>query len=323
MPRAFMVTNRNYGNGAFGRYIADTSYYVTDVSSGKRLSPSSWKRLKANEFIDELVAEAEGYPMFFEEENEKQKHVSLFIHGYNTDWVDSVASCNALWDSLYAGSNSLGVLVLFSWPSNGNVAGYLPDREDARETAPQLAELFVTLHDYLFAKQRLAAKSQDPTKFCKAKVSVIAHSMGNFVAQNALAAAAKRLNSPQLVTLIHQLAMVAADVDNDIFQDYKPLDSDGSLMANLCYRISALYTGLDQVLGASAGLKHFGTRRLGRSGLADPAGVYDNVCEFDVSPLVKNQGNIHSAVFQSEKALQLLRGILIGKDRKVLLSKLF
>ncbi len=39
--------------------------------------------------------------------------------------------------------------------------------------------------------------------------------------------------------------------------------------------------------------------------------------------VVKNQGNIHSAVFQSEKALQLLRGILIGRDRKVLLSKFF
>ena len=44
---------------------------------------------------------------------------------------------------------------------------------------------------------------------------------------------------------------------------------DGSLMANLCYRVGALYTGLDQVLGASARLKHFGTRRLGR--------MWDNV----------------------------------------------
>ena len=32
-------------------------------------------------------------------------------------------------------------------------------------------------------------------------------------------------------------------------------------------------TGLDQVLGASAGRKHFGARRLSRSGLADPSNV--------------------------------------------------
>ena len=52
---------------------------------------------------------------------------------------------------------------------------------------------------------------------------------------------------------------------------------DGSLMANLCYRVGALYTGLDQVLGASARLKHLGTRRLGRSGLADRNNAWDNV----------------------------------------------
>jgi hypothetical protein len=58
-------------------------------------------------------------------------------------------------------------------------------------------------------------------------------------------------------------------VDNDLFQKDKAETEDGPLMANLCYRISALYTGLDDVLGASAGLKHFGKRRLGRSGLED------------------------------------------------------
>ena len=57
--------------------------------------------------------------------------------------------------------------------------------------------------------------------------------------------------------------MVAADVDNDLFQNDRPQEDDGSLMSNLCYRIGALYTGLDEVLGASAGLKHFGKRRLG------------------------------------------------------------
>jgi hypothetical protein len=39
-------------------------------------------------------------------------------------------------------------------------------------------------------------------------------------------------------------------------------------MVNLTYRITGLYSGRDEVLGASAGLKQFGTRRLGRSGLA-------------------------------------------------------
>ena len=91
-------------------------------------------------------------------------------------------------------------------------------------------------------------------------------------------------------------------------------------MANVCYRISALYTGLDQVLGASAGLKHFGTRRLGRSGLADPTGVWDNVCEFDVTALVQGVPGTHSAVFESPSAMALLQSVLRGTDRKVIVD---
>ena len=211
---------------------------------------------------------------------------------------------------------AFGQLVLFTWPSNDHAYDYLPDREDARATAPDLAQVFIKLHDDIVTVQRATAVNGGNATPCRAKVSVIAHSMGNWVLQNALASAAKALNSPQLITLIHQCVMVAADVDNDIFQLSQPDDSDGSLMANLCYRICALYTGLDQVLGASAGLKHFGTRRLGRSGLADANCVYDNVWDYDVTKLLgANPKNVHSAVFETKKTMDLLKLILIGRDR--------
>jgi esterase/lipase superfamily enzyme len=158
------------------------------------------------------------------------------------------------------------------------------------------------------------------TAVCKAKISVIAHSMGIYMMQNALAIASKKLNNPQLVSLIHQLVMVAADVDKDLFQKGKPADNDGVLMSNLCYRISALYSGPDHVLGASAELKHFGTKRLGRSGLADAASVWDNICQFDLTSLIKGVASAHSAVFESPRAMALLRSILQGADRNVLLN---
>ena len=68
--------------------------------------------------------------------------------------------------------------------------------------------------------------------------------------------------------LINQLVMVAADVDNDLFEPNASDGSDGNALANLTYAITALYSGRDAVLGASADA-YFGTRRLGRSGLAD------------------------------------------------------
>jgi esterase/lipase superfamily enzyme len=102
--------------------------------------------------------------------------------------------------------------------------------------------------------------------------------MGNYVVENAMNVAWTRKNRPLLMSLINQFVMVAADVDNDLFRSGDTVqhgDSEG--IANLTYRVTAIYSGKDSVLGASAGLKHFGKRRLGRSGcvgyrLFHPAG---------------------------------------------------
>src|SRR4029077_17763771 len=170
------------------------------------------------------------------------------------------------------------------------------------------------LYDWLLKEQQAAIKSKgDPKKACKAKVSVIAHSMGNYLLQKAMAAAWTRKNQPLLASLINQLVMAAADVDNNLFDAGAPDNDDGGAMANLTYRITALYSGRDAVLGASAGLKHFGTRRLGRSGLPlrPPTGK-DNVWDVDCSsffPQDTGDMNIHSAYFDNQATLALMRDI--------------
>lgn len=314
----FMMSNRVQSGSQLGDDLAKSMAYFMAPDNAADLSQfATWQALDEKSFHDRLIAAAEAFPRFSDEENEKQKHVSLFVHGYNVSWQDAATRYADLNRRLYGGQNGLGILVLYTWPSNGSVAAYLPDREDARDSAPALADALVTLHDRIVHMQRVAAR--DPAFQCKAKISVIAHSMGNYVMQKALAIAAKKLNSPQLITLIHQLVMVAADVDNDLFQKDQPDASDGYLMSNLCYRIGALYTGLDSVLGASAGLKHFGTRRLGRSGLADAHNVRDNVFDFDITNHIEHN-NIHSAAFESSRSIELIRKILVGVDRKFLTS---
>jgi hypothetical protein len=127
--------------------------------------------------------------------------------------------------------------------------------------------------------------------------------------------------------LINQLLMVAADVDNDLFDTGAPDNSDGSAVDNLTYRITALYSGRDAVLGASAGLKHFGTRRLGRSGLAhEPPQVggppaTDNVWDVDCSsffPASVSGIDIHGAYFVTDGTITLMRQVLRGVDRSAL-----
>jgi esterase/lipase superfamily enzyme len=311
---ALMITNRNVAGNELGNRCDALRYFKSDKPKLHLLR--NWEEQTQTQFQKLILEIVDGFPEVPEEQNEKQKHISFFIHGYNNNWKESVDRYQGIQSKLFSGASGLGQLILFSWPSNDHANDYLPDRDDARKSAPGLAQVFVDLHDTIVKVQRATALKNGTATPCRDKVSVISHSMGNWVLQSAMASAAKRLNSPQLITLVHQCAMVAADVDNDIFQESQPDDSDGSLMANLCYRICALYTGLDQTLGASAGLKHFGTRRLGRSGLADRNAVYDNVWDHDVTELLgANPKNVHSAVFETKKTMDLLRLILIGRDR--------
>ena len=333
MNKVYMITNRKVRNNDLSDDLdgRETRHYTSTKTGNELCSLASWSAVSADEFQAQLAAEAAKFPDVDQDLNEQQRHVSLFVHGYNNTWQEAVKRYVKLRAGIFSGKKSLGIPVLFTWPSDGSVAAYLSDREDARASAPQLADVFVRLNEHLLRMQRAAAVSairngaleggkQDT--ICRAKVSVIAHSMGNYVVQKALAIAARKLNSPQLVTLVHQLVMVAADVDNDIFQIDQPEQSDGSLMANLCYRISALHSGLDQTLAASAGLKHFGTRRLGRSGLASASEVWDNVCSFNVTPLIENAGSsMHSAALDAPESLKLIKDILRGVDRRVLLDQ--
>jgi len=310
----FMVTNRNVAGNELGKHRDKVRYFQSDQSQLQSLK--NWEEVSADAFVQSVRDMVQQFPVVAEADNERQKHLSLFLHGYNNSWKDAMSRYRQIQSDLYSGTGGLGQLVLFTWPSDDATYAYLPDREDARTSAADLAQVFTVLHDTITKIQRSSSLRGGRADPCRAKVSVIAHSMGNYVLQKALASAAKSLNSPQLITLIHQCVMVAADVDHDLFQRSQPDETDGSLMANLCYRIGALYTGLDQVLGASAGLKHFGKRRLGRSGLADRTTVYDNIFDYDVTKLLgAKPKNVHSAVFENPKTMNLLRLILIGRDR--------
>ncbi len=315
MPKYWMITNRKVANSHLsGDRIAALSFFTAD--GGPIDDLSTWTPRTAKQFRTELTAAADDFQLFPDTAHEKQKHVTVFVHGYNNDWRDAARRYRQIADDLY-GPGGLGICVLFTWPSNGQTAHYLADREDARASGPALAHAFNTLYEHALLMQ---GKAADGTAVCKAKVSVIAHSMGNWVLQNALYYTWERHNKPLLVSLINQCVMVAADVDNDLFTGGEEITAGRSEgIANLCYRITALYSGKDTVLGVSAGLKHFGKRRLGRSGLADRAAVPDNVWDFDCSSLFPpKERDFHSGYFKSKAIQKVLANVLRGADRHLI-----
>ena len=324
MPKYWLISDRNNGGTWTDRNVAGLTYFVSDT---KPLSDiNNWSRVTGVQFQRLLRTATDGFPALPPGQNENQSHVTILIHGYNVSFESATGFYEKVCSSLYEGDDSLGLCILYDWPSVGQLLGYEPDRAHARECAPDLTNVLSTLYDWLMRNQQAAIKSKgDPKKACRAKVSVIAHSMGNYLLQKAMIAAWTRKNQPLLTSLINQLLMVAADVDNDLFDAGAPDNDDGSAIVNLTYRITALYSGRDAVLGASAGLKHFGTRRLGRSGLAHrPPSVTgppatDNVWDVDCSdffPQAVDGEAVHGAYF--DYTIDLMRKILRGIDRGVL-----
>jgi esterase/lipase superfamily enzyme len=335
MPKYWMLNDRD--KGGIGTSPNTTSegltYWVTDKTPLNVIG--NWTKVTANNFQTLLAAAADEFPAIPPGENLDQSHVTILVHGYNVSFDHSASFYENLCSKLFDGPNSLGLCILYDWPSWGNILGYEPDRARARECAPDLTNILSELFDWLIQKQADAinavqaqVKGQKPTtEPCKAKLSLIAHSMGNYLLQMAMADAWTRKNQPLLVSLINQLLMVAADVDNDLFDAGAPDNSDGSAIVNLTYRITALFSGRDEVLGASAGLKHFGTRRLGRAGLAHSPPLVtqppqtDNVWDVDCSsffPASVSGTDIHGAYFVTDGTIELMRQILRGVDRGVL-----
>lgn len=318
MPAYWMITDRAIVNGLPSSKQGPLKYFVSDKAPLDNFA--NWKPVSPKDFQTLLKAAADKFPALPPGANEDQSHVTFFVHGYNNGWQDAALRYQKIADDLYGGADGMGICISFDWPSYGSLLGYLPDRDHAKDCAGDLADVLSELYDWLLDKQQDAA--DNPANACKAKVSVIAHSMGNYLVQNAMATVWTRKNQPLLVSLINQLVMVAADVDNDLFETDSSDGSDGDAVANLTYRITALYSGRDAVLGASAGLKHFGTRRLGRSGLAvRPPTDKDNIWDVDCSSFFPDSVsglNIHGAYFDTPDVMKLVADILKGIDRSVL-----
>lgn len=332
MPRYWMISDRNLvpNGGGLGSDRSTTGMTYWTSNGGALDQFASWTQVSATAFKDSILQTVATFPVIMDPAHQQdQKHVTLFVHGYNNTWQQEAQRYQTICTSLFDGPDSMGLCIWFDWPSKGTALGYLPDRGLAEACAPDLADVLQSFYDWLLQmEQSAAAAPTDPASVCQAKTSIIAHSMGNYLLERAMFVLWRRINQPLLVSLVNQLLMVAADVDNDLFKSGETVhNTDGDAIANLTYRVTALYSGLDAVLGSSAGLKHFGKRRLGRSGLDETCPLPDNVWEVDCTPLLPGGANypdgwkVHSIYFEDDKIISLMREILRGVDRGILVAR--
>lgn len=170
-----------------------------------------------------------------EEARRTGRHILLYVHGYNNDMSDVIGTCLQL-EKLYKVT-----VVPFSWPANGGgvtgTAAYLSDKQDARASADALnrtIEKLAFYHEKLTEggrerlKKKASAKFPDnPTAWqqyytelleadCKIRISMMCHSMGNYLLKYALTPAA----SPARRLIFDNIGLVAADANNEDHQKW-------------------------------------------------------------------------------------------------------
>jgi len=121
---------------------------------------------------------------------------AVFVHGFNNSWEDAVRAGLDL-----AEIYGMEVLV-FTWPSDG-VLNY---REVKRR-----AILSVPAFDRLLEKLVFGLKGTTPETACGQRLSLIAHSMGNWILENFIRS--DFFNNEFLI--FDNVNMVAADVNNE------------------------------------------------------------------------------------------------------------
>jgi esterase/lipase superfamily enzyme len=137
-----------------------------------------------------------------------KRQVLVFVHGYNTLFAEAVYRLA----QIVHDSDATVVPVLFTWPSRGRLLAYGYDHESASYSRDALEHV-------------LQALAKDPAV---GEISILAHSMGNWVTLEALRQMAIRDRG--LPRKIENVMLAAPDVDYDVFRrqiaeidDHRPL----------------------------------------------------------------------------------------------------
>jgi esterase/lipase superfamily enzyme len=132
--------------------------------------------------------------------------VLLFVHGYNTRFEEAVYR----FAQIAHDSRAHIVPVLFTWPSRGKALSYFYDRESANYSRDALEAVLQAMVDDKHV----------------GKISVLAHSLGNYVAVEALRQMAIRNRG--LSPKINDVMLASPDIDFDVFRrEMAEIEKDG------------------------------------------------------------------------------------------------
>lgn len=125
-----------------------------------------------------------------------RRQVIIFVHGFNNTYADAVFR----FAQIVHDSGTDAAPILFTWPSRGRAFDYLYDKESANYSRRALEDLILQ-----------AARSPDVQD-----VTILAHSMGGWLAAEALRGVAMREKS--IPAKVKNVILASPDIDIDVFR---------------------------------------------------------------------------------------------------------
>ncbi len=263
----------------------DRNRKIGEVQWPSRMPPNPQKEFAVTQ-VDKV--ESEGKALDWYRRNRNKRHqVIIFVHGFNNTYADAVFR----FAQIVHDSGTNAAPILFTWPSRGRVFDYLYDKESANYSRRALEDLILQ-----------AVKSPDVSD-----VTILAHSMGGWLAAEALRGVAMREKS--IPAKVKNVVLASPDIDVDVFR------RQFTEMGPKRPHFAILTSKHDKALEVSGWLSG-GVKRLGGSDLKPYAPLLDElgVSVIDTSGIATNDPLGHNAFADSPEVVRLLGRRLAGQS---------
>ena len=263
----------------------DRNRKIGEVQWPSRMPPNPQKEFAVTQ-VDKV--ESEGKALDWYRRNRNKRHqVIIFVHGFNNTYADAVFR----FAQIVHDSGTDAAPILFTWPSRGRVFDYLYDKESANYSRRALEDLILQ-----------AVKSPDVSD-----VTILAHSMGGWLAAEALRGVAMREKS--IPAKVRNVVLASPDIDIDVFR--RQFTEMGPKRPHFVI----LTSNHDKALEVSGWLSG-GIKRLGGSDLRPYAPLFNElgVSVIDTSAIATNDPLGHNAFADSPEIVRLLGRRLAGQS---------
>jgi esterase/lipase superfamily enzyme len=272
------------GDGeGFAGYLAGLAPNAEIRPYEEKLNPGVSDKLQKNAKLGSLAMFSELQKAML-----KQCDLLIYIHGFDVSWNEAVGNGLALQEMLnhpYASEPAQPVLVvLFSWPSDGQAlpfVSYKSDRTEASASGGAVGRAMLKLRDFLHALQSQARKRRG-VAVCEQDIHLLCHSMGNYVLQNALPRIDQFTPGTALPRIFEHIFLCAPDVDDNVLEAGQPMGN----LHELARSVSVYHNRNDLAMHVSDYTKG-NPDRLGTAGAARPAALHNKVSQIDCTSVVK------------------------------------